>query len=90
MLQQQIVTPCKHPQCVICPGKNNVRQFEHYYMRDATNRFRSSVTGREFQVVGRDFNCDTVGIVYLATCANCGLQYIGGTTTTLKIRIAKT
>ena len=45
---------------------------------EVTKNFKSKQTGEKFSLKG-EFNCNTQGVVYMASCAKCGIQYVGQT-----------
>ena len=66
---------CNKKRCQVC---NFIRQGD---------KFRSSVTGKTYYV-NHVFDCDSEGVrpIYLITCKKCGLQYVGNTVTTFRLR----
>jgi hypothetical protein len=64
------VQRCNNPRCKSCT-----------LLKDAANTFRSPVTNREYTVqhLGEPMYCGTTNIIYLTSCAKCGLQYVGKT-----------
>ncbi|OCT90319.1 hypothetical protein XELAEV_18018931mg [Xenopus laevis] len=50
-----------------------------------SKKFKSTVTGREFEIKGY-INCNTTFVIYLITCSKCQKQYVGCTTRKLKER----
>ena len=64
---------CNKKRCQVC---NFIRQ---------GNKFKSNVTGRTYYV-NHVFDCDSEGVVYLITCKKCGLQYVGNTVTSFRLR----
>lgn len=53
-----------------------------------TCEFKSHVTGRRYEIkeTGSGLTCDSKAVVYLITCAKCGIQYVGKTLTQLNQR----
>ena len=49
------------------------------------NKFKSNVTVRTYYV-NHVFDCDLEGVVYLITCKKCGLQYVGNTVMSFRLR----
>ena len=49
------------------------------------DKFRSSVAGKTYYV-NHVFDCDSEGVIYLITCKKCGLQYVGNTVTSFRLR----
>lgn len=47
------------------------------------DRFSSSVSGRSY-TVGKYINCNTKYVIYLITCKDCHIQYVGRTTRRLR------
>ncbi|OCT83245.1 hypothetical protein XELAEV_18025782mg [Xenopus laevis] len=56
-----------------------------YRHMKVSKRFKSTVTGREFDIKGY-INCNTTYVIYLITCLKCQMQYVGCTTEKLKER----
>ena len=56
----------------------------HYI--NVTKEFRSNQTDETFKLNG-DFNCNTVGVIYLISCNKCSKQYVGQTTRKFQTRI---
>ena len=48
------------------------------------DEFKSYVEGRSFRI-NHCFDCDSEGVVYLISCKNCGLQYVGNTITAFRL-----
>ena len=44
-----------------------------------------NVEKRSFHI-NHSFDCDSQGVVYLTTCKKCGKEYVGSTTTRLRLR----
>ena len=64
------VRKCGHGQCALCVSL------------EESEEVRSRVTEKRFKIGGREgevATCSTENLVYLATCQNCGLQYVGYT-----------
>ena len=50
--------------------------------------FRCSVTGKQFIFHKEgNFSCKSSHLIYLITCADCGIQYVGQTTQPLHVRL---
>ena len=64
---------CNKKRCQVC---NFMRQ---------EDKFRSSVAGKTYYV-NHVFDCDSEGVIYLITCKKCGLQYVGNTVTSFRLR----
>ena len=47
-------------------------------------KFRSSATGRQYPI-RQNLSCSSKNVIYLATCCKCDLQYVGSSSTELKI-----
>ena len=60
--------------CPVCPLIN------------VTKDYRSNVTDEKHKMRG-EFNCNTVGVIYLISCNKCSVQYVGQTTTKFRIRL---
>ena len=50
-----------------------------------TNVFKSNVTNKIYSVTHMD--CGTDNIIYLVSCKQCGVQYVGETSQTLRKRL---
>ncbi len=67
--------PCKTPwNCPYCPKKRDGRQY-----------FTSSQTGRRYK--SPVYTCNTKNVIYLITCTQCKMQYVGETSRTFKERM---
>ena len=66
--------PCKKPRCGTCK------------LILSTNSFTSNTTGKTYPVKGQ-IDCNTENVVYKLTCKHCPKEYIGETTTPLRIRM---
>ena len=67
---------CSSSRCALCPKLKT------------GSTFRSSLTGREYQVVcNSHMSCDSRHVVYLISCKKCGFQYVGETSQLLRCRI---
>ena len=53
---------------------------------NTTKEFRSNVTDESHKMKG-EFNCNTVGVIYLITCNKCSIQYVGQTSRKFRIRL---
>ena len=55
---------------------------------DCNSVFKSHITGRQF-IFSKEgnFDCKSKNIIYLITCAECGIQYVGLTVQALHIRL---
>jgi hypothetical protein len=74
--KQRIRGGCGKKRCKTCP-----------YMKGSTGHFRSMVTGRDYRVGGEAMlDCGSKNIVYLTSCARCGVQYTGKTVQELRKR----
>lgn len=67
---------CGHLKCIAC---NHIQ---------VTHQF-TSVNNNKHYLIDSYINCNTKNVVYLATCTLCQLQYVGCTSTPLKIRIRR-
>ena len=66
--------PCKRPNsCRYCPRINH------------TGHIVSKTTGQQFPTM-TNINCQSSNIIYLVTCSNCGIQYVGQTKNCLLTR----
>lgn len=50
-----------------------------------SSSFTSFATGKTYQIK-EHLTCDSKGVIYLASCYKCRLQYVGSTTTSFKVR----
>ena len=67
--------PCKTPwRCQLCPKPNT------------ENTVHSTVTGRSYKGP-TNYTCNTRNVVYLITCKKCGIQYVGESHRSYKIRM---
>jgi hypothetical protein len=74
--EQRVRGECGRKGCMTCP-----------YMKGSTGQFKSTVTGKEYQVLGDNMlNCASKNVVYLTSCVKCGVQYIGKTIQVLSKR----
>ena len=64
---------CNKP-CKICHHVN------------VTKDFRGNQTDERFKMTG-EFNCNTVGVIYLISCNKCSKQYVGQTYRKFQVRI---
>ena len=68
------MSKCKDKRCKICP-------------RLSTDKiFYSSITGKTHIIINPlnvNISCKASNLIYLLTCENCGLQYVGETALTL-------
>ena len=71
--QENGMVKCNKKRCQVC---NFIRQGD---------KFRSSVTGRTYYV-NHVFDCDSEEVIYLITCKKCGLQYVGNSVTSFRLR----
>ena len=76
--KSQIIERCKP--CTENKSKKCCRQLND------TTTFKSSVTGREFNIY-HACSCQSKNIIYLMECTKCNLQYVGKTQTSLEKRI---
>ena len=60
--------------CKACPHIN------------VTNEFRGNYKDESFKMTG-DFNCNTIGVIYLVSCNKCSIQYVGQTTRKFQLRV---
>jgi hypothetical protein len=72
---QQGSYPCRKLKCLTCK-----------YMTQGTT-FSSSKTRECYKIHGK-FNCQSTYVIYLITCAECNIQYVGQTSTTLNSRMS--
>ena len=54
-------------------------------MKEESNTVKSSKTGREYPIK-RHYNCQSSWLIYLVTCEDCQVQYIGQTIQTMVAR----
>lgn len=67
---------CGHRNCTACG------------FAKITRSFKSCSNGNEYAI--RSYiNCNTKNVVYLVTCTACAVQYVGCTSTPLKVRIRR-
>ena len=55
------------------------------------NFFKSTITGREYSTINptnQFLNCSSKNVIYLITCSQCGVQYVGQTSTKLNKRMS--
>lgn len=55
---------------------------------NTTKTFTSAVTGKCYDIK-KYINCNTTFVVYLISCRDCGVQYVGSTKCSLKTRIRR-
>ena len=55
-----------------------------YYLEEG-DKFMSIVTKKSYKIIG-NVNCNSKGVIYLATCTICNVQYVGSTATPFKVR----
>ena len=66
--------PCKRSKtCCYCPQLNR------------SGFIRSNTKGNRFQSI-ENVNCQSLNLIYLITCINCGIQYVGQTKNRLLTR----
>ena len=68
---------CNAKRCSVCPFINE------------STKFTSTVTGETFPITSV-IHCKTPWVVYLITCTQCNLQYVGKATTQLYTRFTNT
>ena len=56
------------------------------HLVNETKEFRSNTRDESHKMHG-EFNCNTVGVVYLVTCNKCSTQYVGQTMRKFQIRL---
>ena len=69
---------CKKPRCMTCP------------LFSTNYNFKSNVTQKNYTLEnpsGENLNCQSQNVIYLLTCNNCNIQYVGETTTRLNERM---
>ena len=66
-------TKCGKTKCDVCMNVNE------------TDTFRSNVTKESYKI-NHKLNCDDKCLVYLLSCKNCELQYVGQTTNKFRMR----
>ena len=72
------ITKCDNKRCKTCPQLST------------SSVVKSYVTKREYRCINHENNhasCSTQNLIYLLTCQQCGIQYVGETTTRLNIRM---
>jgi hypothetical protein len=67
--------PCRKLRCQICK-----------YMTEG-HTFTSTTTNKEYTIKG-NFNCQSSYVIYLITCSECQIQYVGQTSTTFNSRMS--
>ena len=66
--------PCKRPNsCRYCP------------LLDTSGSLVSTTTGKTFKS-RQKINCQSANVIYVITCRNCGIQYVGQTKNRILIR----
>ena len=68
-------TPCQRRNCIICTSMTT------------TNTFKCTATNIRAPILNR-LTCDSTSIIYVLQCQYCNLQYVGETTTPLRVRMA--
>ena len=63
-------------------GKNRCKICDSVAVGD---KFKNNAEGRSFFINHR-FDCDSEGVKYLISCNICGLQYVGSTITSFRLR----
>ena len=66
-------SPCRKSRCQVCK-----------VMCSATT-FISLVTNKEYRI-NFSLNCDSSNVVYVLECSVCGVQYVGSTCTSFRVR----
>ena len=76
-VSQSVVTKCGSKRCMTCT----------HIMTGST--FVSNISGRKYDVSCRDsiLNCSSKNVIYLISCRECGVQYIGKTSQMLRNRL---
>jgi hypothetical protein len=54
-------------------------------MEEKTTTVRSTMTAREYKIT-RHYDCQSTWVVYVVTCIDCQVQYVGQTTQTMAAR----
>ena len=72
------ISKCASRRCMTCPKLST------------SSTFQSSVTSKNYKIInhsGETISCHSQNLIYLLTCNNCNLQYVGETTIPLNKRI---
>ena len=54
-------------------------------MEESKEKFTSTRTGREYKI-RRIYTCTSRWVIYLVTCTDCNIQYVGQTTQEMRQR----
>ena len=57
---------------------NRLKSCRYCPLINKTGKFISTTTGREFYSM-KNVNCQSSNLIYVITCKNCGIQYVGQT-----------
>ena len=74
--ESELVEPCLNPFCPMC----------HNFK--STDFVRSNNSGYNYKITEK-MSCNTSNIIYLVECKECGIQYIGETSMSLRARTQK-
>ena len=77
-IENYTIKPCGASRCLTCTCLTTTRNYT------------SNVTNRTYTVMNHsneNLTCKSSNLIYLLTCQNCNLQYVGETTTPLNIRM---
>jgi hypothetical protein len=66
--------PCREPKCLTCPFMLNTKEYTSHYTKSS------------YKIKGA-FNCQSTDIIYLISCKQCGIQYVGQSGTTINRRM---
>ena len=87
---RNMLVRAKHPSKVNAPrimvGMHKCNSCPVCELISTTKEFRSNVTDESHKMKG-EFNCNTVGVIYLITCNKCSIQYVGQTSRKFRIRL---
>ena len=91
---RSMLVRAKHPAKVNSPrtlvgmhkcNKQN-KQCKVCHLINETKEFGSNTKDETHKMHG-EFNCNTVGVVYLVSCNKCSIQYVGQTSRNFQIRL---
>ena len=77
-IENYTIEPCGAKRCLTCSTLITSRSYS------------SNVTNRTYSVINHSnekLTCKSSNLIYLLTCINCNLQYVGETTTPLNVRM---
>jgi hypothetical protein len=82
LVRSDLLPPQRSPWGMYQCGKCQTCQYVH-----PSQTFKSTITGKEYKIRGH-YDCNTTGAIYLLTCQDCNIQYVGQTGNAVKIRWA--